>query len=39
MKCVVSVVESQDVDASFAVDFIKMWERSDWPEEISLVAV
>jgi hypothetical protein len=31
IKCVNSVVESQDIDASLAVEFIKIWEQSDWP--------
>ncbi len=39
IKCVTSVVESQDIDASFAVEFIKIWEQSSWPEEVSLVAM
>lgn len=39
MKCVVAVVESQDVDPSFAVELIKIWEQSNWSEDISLIAM
>ena len=39
IKCVNSVVESQDIDGSLAIEFIKIWEQGDWPEEICLVAM
>lgn len=39
IKCVVSVVESQDVDPSFAVQFIRIWEQGNWAEEICLLAM
>lgn len=39
IKCVTSVVESQDIDGSFAIEFIKIWEQSNWPEEVSLIAM
>lgn len=33
------MVESQDIDASLAVEFVKIWEQSNWPEEVCLVAI
>jgi hypothetical protein len=39
IKCVNSVVESQDIDGSLAVEFIKIWEQGSWPEEVSLIAI
>ena len=32
------MVETQDIDPSFAVQFIKIWEQAGWAEEISVVA-
>lgn len=32
IKCVVAVVESQDVDQTIAIELIKLWEQSNWPE-------
>lgn len=39
MRCVVAVAESQDIDPAFATSFVKIWENSNWPEDISLIAV
>ena len=38
MKCIIAVVETQDIDASFASELIKIWEQSQWTEDISLQA-
>lgn len=39
MKCVVAVVQNQDVTSDFAVQLIKIWEQSNWGEEVSLIAM
>jgi len=38
IKCVVAVVETQDSDPGFAVQFVKIWEQAGWAEEISVIA-
>ncbi len=33
------MAETQDIDPSFAVEFIKIWEKASWPEEVSIIAL
>lgn len=35
----IAVVETQDIDPSFAVELIKIWERTNWSEEVSINAM
>ncbi len=38
IKCVNAVVETQDIDPSFAIELIKIWEQQQWAEDLSLQA-
>lgn len=39
MKCIVAVAETQDIDSSFAEELIKVWQQSNWQEEVSITAL